>query len=269
MAGDKNPDKPPPVLLVVFQEAVNVLSFDDMKILIARLLTSFFIAAVAQADYSEPFTEIDATALETVDDFIPPGWKAIALAQGDLNDDERLDYALVIQDTDPDNIQGDGGLIATEVDVNPRHLLLLFGGDAEAGEMLSRKRIYRKFIPGLNPDEPDLAEPLSYVGINEGALEVKFEVWGGAYSFERDDITFRFRYDEASETFPLISFDHRNVHKATGMFKDFKADLVRNKLHKAAGSMSSPKHRKESGAFIPAQDWTPCDIKEPLVFKPS
>ncbi len=248
-----------------------------MRALFFSLVSGMIMSAVVQADYSEPFTELDKNALEAVDDFIPPDWKAIALAQGDLNEDELTDYALVIQKADPENIQGDGGLIATEIDVNPRHLLLLFANkatdnqadaDADASEMLSRKRIYRKFIPGLNPEFPNMAEPLSYIGITEGTLEVKLEVWGAAYSWERDDLTFKFRYDTESEAFKLISFDHRNVHKATGMFKDAKVDLLKKKLHKAAGSMSSPKHRKESSDFTPAQDWTLCDIREPLVFFP-
>lgn len=243
-----------------------------MKTLLTSLLLSAIIATNISADYSEPFAPLDENALAAVDDFIPPGSKAIALVQGDLNQDDITDYALVIQKTDPDNIHGGSGLIANEIDANPRHMVLLFGNNAddssEEGETLSRKRTYRKFIPGLNPEFPDMAEPFSYIGINEGTLDLKFEVWGGANSWLRDDLTFRFRYDDESETFRLISFDHHNVHKATGMFKDVSIDLVKQEMHKAAGSMSSPKHRKESAEFIPAQDWTPCDIKEPLIFFP-
>lgn len=246
-----------------------VLSLRDMKkILLSLLITT---AAQVHADYSEPFGMLDETALQAVDDFIPADWKAIALAQGDLNDDQLTDYALVIQKTDPANIHSSEGLITGETDANPRHLLLLFAnpaGEDKAAEQLNRKRLYRRFIPSLNPEYPNLAEPFSYIAINEGILEVKFEVWATAGSWERDDLTFKFQYNKDSETFPLISFDHRNVHKATGMFKDVNIDLVKNTMNKAAGSMSSPKHKKENSDFIPAQEWTPCSIKEPLVFYP-
>ncbi len=237
------------------------------------LCISVFSTAGAYADYSAPFTPLDQKARAATDDFIPSGWRAIALAQGDLNQDERTDYALVIQQIDPENIHSVGGLVAVEIDANPRHLLLVFTDTSEAdhagvGERLRRKRIYRRFIPSLNPEHPDRAEPLSYIGINTGLLEVKFESWGEAYSWERDDLTFKFRYDASSETFPLISFEQRNVHKATGMFKDVSVDLLQYEIQRAAGSMSSPKHRKSQADFIPTQDWTLCDIKQPLSFFP-
>ena len=238
-----------------------------------KLLTALLLMTTANAhgDYSEPYSTLDETALKMVDDFIPPDWKAIALAQGDLNKDGQTDYALVIQDTNEANIKSSGGLIDEKIDANPRSLLVLFsnpGAEDDSAEKLSRKRIYRRFIPSLNPQLPEMAEPFSYIGINEGDLEVKFEVWATSGSWEKDHLTYRFRYQKKMDDFKLIVFDHRNVHRATGMFKDVTIDLVKKKMDKAAGSMSSPMHKKETLAFVAAQDWTPCSIKEPLVFYP-
>lgn len=238
---------------------------DPMKKLLATLLLLSPLSG--QSDYSEPHAAVDESRLAKVTDFIPENWKAIALAAGDMNDDNKEDYALIIQKTDPQNTATNGGLVATETDTNPRHLLLLFTVQEDGQEKLIRKRIYRKFIPSLAADSPDMAEPVSYIGIDDNTLEIKFEDWTTEGSWQRNDITYKFRYDKGSGHFRLTFFEHHNVNKASGMFKKSSIDLLSGKQEKAFGSMSSPRHRRESNT-IKTDNWTICDIKKPLTFRP-
>lgn len=233
------------------------------------------LSPIAEADYSEPFSPIDEQALAQISSFIPDEWKAIALAQGDLNSDNKNDYALVIQAMNPDNIRptnSGGELISTSIDTNPRHLLLLFANapsdEQGADSRYSRKRIYRRFIPTLSPESPDMNEPLSYIAINEGLLEIKFKAEGIGESWERNDLTYQFAYQKTQDRFMLISHDLRTVNRISAMFEQNYLDLTTGELIKTSGSMSSPRHRKDQELLQISQHWTPCDIKQPLSFNP-
>lgn len=236
-----------------------------MKILLPILL--FCSAATGYCDYSEPYGLIDDNKLAKVSGFIPKNWRAIALAKGDLNQDKLPDYALVIQKTDPANSQSSGGLIATDINTNPRHLLLLFAVKEDGKKKLIRKRIYRKFVPTLNMTSPDMAEPVSYIGINDGVLEAKFESETKGDSWNKENITYQFRYEAKSEQFRLISYENHTVNKATAMFQTKNIDLLKGKKDSAYGSMSSPRHRRDSEPFKTEKSWTICDIKQPLSFR--
>lgn len=236
------------------------------------LTALFMLASVAPVsgfgDYSELYKPLDSDRLEKVAAFIPANWKAIALAAGDLNNDNAEDYALVIQKTDQANLATNGGLVSTEIDTNPRHLLFLFEVRTEGQKQLIRKRIYRKFVPTINAASPDMAEPVSYIGINEGIFEIKFKSDPQNDTWSKEDITYRFRFHPESERFRLVNYENHTVNKATAMFKRQSIDLVNGKQESAFGSMSSPRHRRDSSAFRASDNWTICDIKQPLRFRP-
>lgn len=242
------------------------LQIQTMKILLPALL--LLSTSVGYCDYSEPYAPIDANKLDKVSGFIPKNWQAIALAEGDLNKDKQTDYALIIQKTDPANIQGTGGLVSSDINTNPRHLLLLFTVKEDGQKKLIRKRIYRKFVPTINAASPNMAEPVSYIGINEGVLEVKFEAEPKDDSWNREDITYSFRYHPETENFRLINYENHTVNKATAMFKKQSIDLIKGHQENAYGSMSSPRHRRDNMPFKASSDWTICDIKQALSFRP-
>lgn len=236
-----------------------------MKILLPILLLCS--TSASYCDYSEPYGLIDENKLDKVAGFIAKNWQAIALAEGDLNQDELADYALIIQKTDPTNSHSSGGLIATNINTNPRHLLLLFTVKEGDQEKLIKKRVYRKFLPTLDAASPDMAEPVSYIGINDGVLETKFAAEIKGDSWRKEDITYQFRYEPESEQFRLINYENHTVNKATAMFEKQSIDLLNGKKDSAYGSMSSPRHRRDSEPFKTTENWTICDIKKPLSFR--
>jgi len=238
-----------------------------MKILLPALLA--FSASVGYCDYSELYSPIDGGKLDILSGFIPQNWEAIALAEGDLNNDKKTDYALIIQKTDSRNIKSSGGMIDTDINTNPRHLLFLFTTQEDGQKKLIRKRIYRKFIPTMDATLPDMAEPVSYIGINDGVFEIKFKSEPQDDSWSKQDITYRFGYHEQSEQFRLTTYENHTVNKATAMFKKQSIDLVSGTQDSAFGSMSSPRHRRDSEAFNASKNWTMCDIKRPLSFLPN
>lgn len=237
-----------------------------MKILLPALLC--LSTSVGYCDYSEPYAPIDGNKLDKVSGFIPKHWEAIALAEGDLNKDKQTDYALIIQKTDPTNIQGTGGLVSNDINTNPRHLLMLFTVKDGGQKKLIRKRIYRKFVPTINAASPDMAEPVSYIGVNEGIFEIKFKSEPQDDSWSKEDITYRFRYHAKTERFRLTHYENHTVNKATAMFKKQSIDLAKGTKESAFGSMSSPRHRKDNESFKASSNWTICDIKNPLSFRP-
>ena len=238
-----------------------------MKTLLSALL--IFSTSVGYCDYSEPYAPIDANKLDKIAAFIPKHWEAIALAEGDLNKDKQTDYALIIQKTDQANIQSSSGsLVSTDINTNPRHLLLLFTVKEGGQKKLTRKRIYRKFVPTINAASPDMAEPVSYIGVNEGIFEIKFKSEPQDDSWSKEDITYQFRYHAKTERFRLINYENHTVNKATAMFKKQSMDLVQGTKESAYGSMSSPRHRRDNETFRASSDWTICDIKKPLSFRP-
>jgi hypothetical protein len=239
---------------------------ETMKILLPALL--LFITSAGYCDYSEPYAPIDKSRLKKVAGFIPENWTAIALAAGDLNKDGAKDYALIIQKTDPANIRSNGGLVATDINTNPRHFLILFTVKEDGQEKLIRKRIYRKFVPTINAASPNMTEPVSYVGINDGVLEIKFKSEPQDDTWSKEDITYRFRFHSKTERFRLVSYENHTVNKATAMFKKQSIDLDSGQQENAYGSMSSPRHRRDSEPFRTAASWTICDIKQPLSFRP-
>nr|CAA6820371.1 MAG: Unknown protein [uncultured Thiotrichaceae bacterium] len=238
-----------------------------MKILLPALLA--LSTSWGYCDYSEPYAPIDGTRLKQLSGFIPQNWEAIALAEGDLNNDKKTDYALIVQKIDPRNIRSSGGMIATDINTNPRHLLLIFTVKEDDQQKLIRKRIYRKFVPTLDKTLPNMAEPVSYIGINEGIFEIKFKSEPQDDSWSKQDITYRFGYHEQSEQFRLTTYENHTVNKATAMFKKQSIDLVSGTQDSAFGSMSSPRHRRDSEIFKASKHWTLCDIKKPLVFRPN
>ncbi len=238
-----------------------------MKILLPGLL--LFSTSASHCDYSEPYAPIDPEKLDKVSAFIPEHWRAIAVAEGDLNQDKQIDYALIIQKTDPANIQSSSSdPISRNINTNPRHLLLLFTIEEDNQKKLIRKRIYRKFVPTMNITSPNMVEPVSYIGINEGLFEIRFISEPQDNSWSRENITYHFAYHKKSERFKLTGYEKHAINKATAMFEKQTIDLANGQQENTYGSMSSPRHRKDTLPFKAPSDWTICDIKKPLTFKP-
>ncbi len=234
---------------------------------IRLFLTLLPCLVMAESELSAPYAALDTASLTRVQPFIRDGWQAIALAQGDLNADERPDYALVIQATDQDKVYTTPDSNTGSIDTNPRRLLIVLSDEDEfnpGAHTLTLSDQYWRFIPAAHPEER--ADPLAYIAINTGILEVKLSAAASGALGGRTDVTYRFKRKDGR--FVLSAFSQYKVKRTTGMFQETLVDLDAGHQKTTSGSMSSPRHKVAEDTFKPQQDWTPCMIREPFDFQP-
>ncbi len=87
------------------------------------LNTLFFITLTSNAWAT---IEIKTNLKASYQSFVPKNWKILEKVQGDLNQDDQADIALIIEDTNPDNFVANAGLGSDVLNVNERKLLVLF-----------------------------------------------------------------------------------------------------------------------------------------------
>ena len=148
--------------------------------------------------------------------FVPKNWKLLLSQTGDLNGDSFDDVALFIEQVDEKNYRYNEGLGQSNLNLNPRHLLILFGN--QAGEYILATKNINAFIPSENDSESTcLQDPVSETGgieIKKGLLIVKFQYWLSCGSWYTTNVSYTFRYQK--NEFELIGFDSFSFHRSTG-----------------------------------------------------
>ena len=146
---------------------------------------------------------IPATGSDTRD-FIPPGWKLEEQLSSDLNGDGIADYVLKL-------IENKAAKSPDEINDRARALIVLF---QSADGKLSRAAIADKLLQCTGCGG-------AFYGVVDAPANVKIE--NNAIVVEQDhgsrevsDVTFRFRYDPASQRFMLIGFDYTERDRANG-----------------------------------------------------
>ena len=167
-----------------------------------------FVAAPSFAqDTEEARATIDESAVpdsgNSVNDFVPKGWKIEEEIKGDLNQDGVVDHALkLIEDKPAPNEDGFSDL--------SRALVIVFGGKgglkkaAVAGKILQCTGCGGAFY-GVVPAPAN-------VTIKKGVLTVSND-HGSRWVTE---VTYKFRYDEQPGMFILIGFDYVSRDRAEG-----------------------------------------------------
>ncbi|MDT5060820.1 MAG: hypothetical protein QOH63_1279 [Acidobacteriota bacterium] len=132
----------------------------------------------------------------SVNDFVPPGWKLEEQVAGDLNGDSSPDYALKLVEDKPAKNADD---TASE---RQRALVIVLKN--KAGK-LSRAGVADKLLQCTTCGG-------AFYGVMEAPANVKIEK--GVLTVEQDhgsremtDLTYRFRYEPGSNRFALIGFD--------------------------------------------------------------
>ena len=174
--------------------------------------TSFFSFVLLVAMGTAPFAHAGPAA--SVKAWVPAGWKLIQDASGDLDGDGLDDAVLVLERTDPANIvANEGGLGTSELNLNPRRLLVLFQGPSGWRKGLQTDR----FLPTEHDaDSPCLADPLDEGGvtIQRGVLVIDLHYWLSCGSWAATHRSFRFRLEQGR--FRLIGQDTQSFVRNTG-----------------------------------------------------
>lgn len=146
---------------------------------------------------------------------IPENWKIISQVSGDLNKDGIEDLVLIIENTDASNILKNDGMGATNLNINPREILVFFKDEQNNYTLIDKNTI--GFIHSENDEESTcLADPLMIDGgikISNNILIIHFNYWLSCGSWSVNDASYKFRFQNNS--FELIGFDHFSFNKAT------------------------------------------------------
>lgn len=164
--------------------------------------------------------------------FVPKNWKVIFKAQGDLNGDHQTDLALIIENTNPKNIHQNDSLGNSELNLNPRKLLVLFKN--KQGFQLTSSN---SFLPTEgDADSPCLEDPLAesdQISIKNGVLSIGFHYWLSCGSWYVTNKTYKFRYQ--NQSFKLIGYDSDDFHRATGETTTQSINFQTGKIKNTSG----------------------------------
>ena len=165
------------------------------------MLTSWCLAQDERTTIKKSL--IPATGSDTRN-FIPAGWKLEEQLSSDLNGDGTADYVLKLIEDKP-------AKASDEVNDRARALVILL---QDANGKLSRAAIADKLLQCTGCGG-------AFYGVVDAPANVKIEnkiivVEQDHGSREVSDVTFRFRYDPASQRFMLIGFDYTERDRANG-----------------------------------------------------
>jgi len=134
-------------------------------------------------------------------DLVPKGWIVEMESRGDLNGDRVPDLLLVLHMTDPSNVITNDGFGASELDTNPRILVVAFADKATKKYSLALAN--HTLIP--RHTNPNMDDPLEGAEIVKGTLQVSLWFWMSAGSWYESQTRFTFRYQDGC--FKLIGYD--------------------------------------------------------------
>lgn len=201
----------------------------------------FLTAARAGSDEVAPpvvFPAIPAQA-PTKADLVPKGWAVETESRGDLNGDGAPDLMLVLHMTSPANVITNDGLGASEIDTNPRMLVVAFAEKGTARYSLALAN--HTLIP--RHTNPLMDDPLGSAEIVRGTVQVSLGFWMSAGSWYTSQTKFTFRYQDGC--FKLIGYDSTETKRNTGETSEVSFNYLTRKVKTAKGDIEND-HRDVS-----------------------
>lgn len=219
-----------------------------------RHLTIFLFCIIYFNVFGQEFTYPTIKSEGTLlNDFIPSGWIKLDSAFGDLNNDTKNDFALVIQKNE--NLIS----IKTEDDYSdtmvskPRILIILLK-DSLTGKF----RLFEQsnsFI--LCDDTPQMSDPFEGVTIEKGILIIDFRLFYNIGSWYAT--TSKYKFKIKNDAFTLIGADCYTFHRGTQDFTENSYNFLTKKWKSTKGNFNSEKK--------PITEWKTLELKELKTFK--
>ncbi|MDO4695036.1 MAG: hypothetical protein Q4A62_10555 [Eikenella sp.] len=189
---------------------------------------------------SAPAQAADLSAL------VPAGWKLDAGAEGDLNGDGRADAAIVVRGQDPAKIVRNEGLGASELDTNPRQLLV-FLRDGQGYKLAATQPNW--LPPAGNAENACLQDPLEDGGIaiKDGRLTVTLHYWLSCGSWGVQNHAYTFRLE--GQRFRLIGLEQVSYMRNSGEKTTVSTNYLSGRQKTVSGENmfeNEPGKRRES-----------------------
>ena len=168
------------------------------------------------------------SSVRLVSEFVPSGWKTIAIKTGDLNGDKRLDVAVLMRMTDPARIKPvESNPYYKQDDTNPYLLAIGFARGDGYALAATNHSLFPDYTAPMHEDTP----PGDYtVKIARSVLTLSFE-------HLRSTDQYRFRWD--GRTFKLIGYDCNGV--AGGSIFGLSANYLTRKARIERGEVGEDK----------------------------
>jgi hypothetical protein len=183
--------------------------------LIALAFCSIPIAA-AQGPVAIERAAADEQALQQKwGSFAPKGWRVLLAVDGNIFGPKTNDAVLVIEETDPTKIVSNDRLGASQLNTNPRAMLIL-AGNGGSYVVASRDD---GFLPSEgDPESTCLADPLMEgpgIEIKKRVVSISLNYWYSCGSWYVNQDTSKFRVEKGR--LRLIGQEGWTFHRASGM----------------------------------------------------
>ena len=169
---------------------------------------------------------------ETINDFIPKGWKEILATSGDLNKDKLEDVVIIIEKDDEKNIKKNNTIGPNYLNLNPRILLILF--KQKDGTYILVDKNDKGFIQSENDEKnPTLMDTLSGIDIKNNTLKISHDYFLSVETWSALQSVFTFRFQ--NNRFELIGFDNNLFVRNSGEQEKFSINFLTNKIKTTSG----------------------------------
>ena len=190
------------------------------------ILSLFFICSIYI--FGEDFPK----KAETINDFIPKGWKEILATSGDLNKDKLEDVVIIIEKDDEKNIKKNNTIGPNYLNLNPRILLILF--KQKDGTYILVDKNDKGFIQSENDEKnPTLMDTLSGIDIKNNTLKISHDYFLSVETWSALQSVFTFRFQ--NNRFELIGFDNNLFVRNSGEQEKFSINFLTNKIKTTSG----------------------------------
>jgi hypothetical protein len=212
-----------------------------MSPFVASFLSCLFLLTAVRAGADEGdappvvFPAIPAQA-QTQAGLVPKGWTVETEGRGDLNGDGAPDLMLVLHMTDPANVIKNDGFGSSEIDTNPRMLVVAF---ADKANQYSLALANHTLIPRhINPVMDD---PLEGAAIVKGTVQVSLSFWMSAGSWFTSQTKLTFRYQDGC--FKLIGYDSTGSKRNTGETSTVSINYPAKKMKITKGNIENDREK--------------------------
>ena len=199
-----------------------------------------------------------ATSVRNAKDFVPSGWKLIAIETGDLGGGKRRDVAVLMRMMDPANVKAVRSSLYKTDDTNPYMLAIGFGRGDGFDLVGSNYSLFPREVAPMHGDDPPGPKT---VEIDRGALTLTF---GHLRGFDR----LRFRWN--GKALALIGYDCAGA--ASGGFSSLSANYLIQKARTEEGDVSGDHSKASTLAIRPGNrptldqidwksDWAGTDVR--------
>lgn len=200
-----------------------------------------------------------ATSVRRASDFVPSGWKLVAIDAGELSGDRRPDVAVLMRMASPENVRPvESSPYYKTDDTNPYLLAIGFGRADGFTLAASHYALFPREIAPMHGDDPPGPKT---VEIRRGVLTLTF---GHLRGFDR----LRFRWN--GKAFSLIGYECAGA--VGGRFSSLSANYLTRKARIEEGDIGSDRNKVSTVWIRPGKrptleqinwesEWTGTDLR--------